>query len=47
VVTAKKKNDLFLCSYTKNILLNKGIHGWMAAQDQPHEIRESRGSGNT
>jgi photosystem II P680 reaction center D2 protein len=23
--------------YTKNILLNKGIHAWMAAQDQPHE----------
>jgi photosystem II P680 reaction center D2 protein len=23
--------------YTKNILLNKGIHAWMVAQDQPHE----------
>ena len=23
--------------YTKNILLNKGIHAWMAAQDQSHE----------
>ncbi|VAI24384.1 unnamed protein product [Triticum turgidum subsp. durum] len=23
--------------YTKNILLNEGIHAWMAAQDQPHE----------
>ncbi|KAJ0514057.1 putative photosystem II [Helianthus annuus] len=23
--------------YTKNILLNKGIRAWMAAQDQPHE----------
>ncbi|KAM3360714.1 hypothetical protein P3S68_015568 [Capsicum galapagoense] len=23
--------------YTKNILLNKGIHTWMTAQDQPHE----------
>ncbi|ERN00557.1 hypothetical protein AMTR_s00102p00106890 [Amborella trichopoda] len=24
--------------YTKNILLNEGIHAWMAAQDQPHEF---------
>jgi photosystem II P680 reaction center D2 protein len=23
--------------YTKNILLNEGIHAWMEAQDQPHE----------
>jgi photosystem II P680 reaction center D2 protein len=23
--------------YTKNIVLNEGIHAWMAAQDQPHE----------
>jgi photosystem II P680 reaction center D2 protein len=23
--------------YTKNILLNEGIHAWMVAQDQPHE----------
>ncbi|CAA2991162.1 photosystem II D2, partial (chloroplast), partial [Olea europaea subsp. europaea] len=23
--------------YTKNILLNKGIHAWMAPQDQLHE----------
>ncbi|KAL8114710.1 hypothetical protein AgCh_021541 [Apium graveolens] len=23
--------------YTKNILLNKGIRAWMAAQDQPYE----------
>ncbi|PHT62428.1 hypothetical protein T459_33733 [Capsicum annuum] len=23
--------------YTKNILLNEGIHTWMAAQDWPYE----------
>jgi photosystem II P680 reaction center D2 protein len=23
--------------YTKNILLNEGIHAWMVPQDQPHE----------
>ena len=23
--------------YTKNILLNEGIHTWMAIQDQPYE----------
>jgi len=23
--------------YTKNILLNEGIHAWMVAQDEPHE----------
>jgi photosystem II P680 reaction center D2 protein len=23
--------------YTKNILLNEGIHAWMAAQDHPNE----------
>ncbi|CAN6483917.1 unnamed protein product [Victoria cruziana] len=27
----------FVAFYTKNILLNEGIHAWMAAQDQPHE----------
>ena len=27
----------FYTFYTKNLLLNEGIHAWMAAQDQPHE----------
>ena len=34
----KATEDLeFETFYTKNILLNEGIHLWMAVQDQPHE----------
>ncbi|KAL4202132.1 hypothetical protein AMTRI_Chr02g219550 [Amborella trichopoda] len=31
------KDSEFETFYTKSILLNEGIHAWMAAQDQPHE----------
>ena len=31
------KDPKFETFYTKNILLNEGIHAWMVAQDQCHE----------
>lgn len=36
-VSFDKEPFLYETSYTKNILLNEGIHASMAAQDQHHE----------